>query len=408
MSVVREERGYLRHPGSLFVLFAAAHALVLLVLTLYLYSSDAREPAFQVEIFRAYAERIFSGETPYSGFPYEYPPLSLLVLLLPALVSTGAKAYATVFGIEMLLLDWLILYVLSRASRKAVVLYGVGFLLFWRLPFIRHDLAPVAAATAGAYLLLRGRGTWAAVLWGIGGALKLYPIVAAPALAFGSGFLEALKRYAVAAAVFVGGVLWGVLAFGPETLSFFTYHANRPAMIESLPANVLLLLPEAEVVRSYGSFNVVGPLGEHLVGLSGGIQIVAVAIALFVCYRGSRHAPSVGALRGAAAATFAVAVFGKVLSPHFLLWPLPLLALATGVGGLRHGRAVWALYLAAIGLTTAINEQYWAISESLPYFTAMLSARNGLLLPLFVLLLLRPHQTVEHEEKEAGGDQGVP
>ena len=402
-----KEHGY-RHPDYPFALFSLAHTLVLLAVTIYLYSSDAREPAFQVEIFRAYAERIFAGETPYSGFPYEYPPLSLLVLLLPGLVSTGAKAYATAFGIEMLLLDWTILYVLSRVSRRAMVLYGVGFLLFCRLPFIRHDLAPIAAATVGAYLLLRGRGAWAAVMWGVGGALKLYPMVAVPALAFGTGLLETSKRWAVAAVVFAGGVLWGVLAFGPETFSFLGYHADRPAMIESLPANVLLLLPEAEVVHSYGSFNAIGPLDERLVGSFGALQLLAVGVALFVHYRGSRSDPRTGALRAVAAATFAFAVFGKVLSPHFLLWPLPLLALVTGVGGLKYPRAVWALYFAAIVLTTAINEQYWAISENLPYFIAMLSARNGLLLPLFALLLLRPEETVKHQKEETTGDERVP
>ena len=403
---MREERGY-RHPDYLFAPIALAHALVLLAVTIYLYSSDARDPAFQVEIFRAYAQRIFAGETPYSGFPYEYPPLSLLVLLLPGLVSTGAKAYATAFGIEMLLLDWTILYVLSRVNRRAVILYGVGFLLFWRLPFIRHDLAPIAAATVGAYLLLRGRGAWAAAVWGIGGALKLYPIVAVPALAFGSSLRETSKRWAIATIVFAGGVLWGVLAFGPETLSFLGYHADRPAMIESLPANVLLLLPGAEVAHSYGSFNAIGPLGEVLVGSFGALQLLAVGVALIVHYRGSRSDPRTGALRAVAAATLAFAVFGKVLSPHFLLWPLPILALVTGVGGLKYPRAVWALYLTAIVLTTAINEQYWAISENLPYFTAMLSARNGLLLPLFALLLLRPEEAVEHEEEEAAGDERV-
>ena len=397
-----------RYPDPLFILFALTHALVLIAVTLYLYSSDAREPAFQVEIFRAYAQRIFAGETPYAGFSYEYPPLSLLVLLLPGLAGTGAKAYATAFGIEMLLLDWTILYVLSRVDRGAVVLYGVGFLLFWRLPFVRHDLAPVAAATVGAYLLLRGRGTWAAVMWGIGGALKLYPMVAVPVLAFGAGLAETLKRWAVAAVVFAGGVLWGVLAFGPETFSFLGYHADRPAMIESLPANFLLLLPGAEVTHSYGSFNVIGPLGEVLVGLSGALQLLAVGVALSACFRGSRRDPRTGALRAVAAATFAFAVFGKVLSPHFLLWPLPLLALVTGVGGLRYPRVVWSLYLAAIVLTTAINEQYWAISENLPYFTAMLSARNGLLLPLFALLLLRPEEPVQYEKEEATGDERVP
>lgn len=70
------------------------------------------------------------------------------------------------------------------------------------------------------------------------------------------------------------------------------------------------------------------------------------------------------------------------------------------MGGLRHGRVVWALYFVAILLTTAVNEQYWAISGNLPYFTAMLSARNALLLPLFVLLLLSPKETVEQEEKD--------
>ncbi len=405
---MRKERGYLRHPGFLSVLFAAAHALVLLVITLYLYSSDAHEPAFQVEIFRDYARQLFSGEIPYSGFPYEYPPLSLLVLLLPGLASTGGKAYATAFGLEMLLLDWTILYVLSRVGLRAVALYGVGFLLFWRLPFIRHDLGPVAAATLGAYLLLRGRGTWAAVLWGLGGALKLYPMVAVPALAFGTGLVEALKRWAVAAVVLVGGTLWGVLAFGPEATSFLGYHADRPAMIESFPANVLLLLPEAEVIHSYGSFNVVGPLAEELVCLFGVLQLLAIGAALLLSYQTSRPAPRTGALRAVAAATLAFAAFGKVLSPHFLLWPLPLLALVAGMGGLRHGRTTWALYFAAIVLTTAINEQYWAISENLQYFTAMLSVRNLLLLPLFVLLLLRPKQAVEHEQKNAEGDEGVP
>lgn len=373
---------------------------MLLALTVYLYSSDARDPAFQVEIFRVYAGRILSDEIPYSGFPYEYPPLSLLVLLIPGLVNTGAKAYATSFGIEMLLLDYVVLYVLSRASKRAVVLYGIGFLLFWRLPFIRHDLAPVAAATAGAYLLLRGRATWTAALWGLGGALKLYPMVAVPALAFGASLPLALKRCTVALVIFAGGMVPGVLALGPEAFSFLAYHANRPAMIESLPANILLLLPGAQVIRSYGSFNVVGPFGEVLVGLFSTMQILAVTVALLVCYRSSRRGSKAAALRGVAAATFAFAVFGKVLSPQFLLWPLPLLALVTGAGGLRHERATWILYLTAILLTTAINEQYRAISENLPYFTAMLSARNLLLLPLFVLLL-RPQETIEHKEKDA-------
>lgn len=365
-------------------------------------------PAFQVEIFRDYADRIFAGSVPYADFLYEYPPLSLFILLIPRLFTSDPTAYAVLFGAEMLVFDVLILVALSRIGAKPLILYGVGILLFWRLPYIRHDLVPVAAAAVGAVVLLRGRALWAAGLWGLGGAIKLYPMVAVPALASGAGLLQTAKRWGVAGLVFVAGILWGIIAFGPDALRFLNYHSDRPAMIESLPSNVLLLLPGAEVVHSFGSFNTVGPFGGFLVGFFETLQIAVTLLALAVIWlQGRRADPRMTAVRGAAAATFAFAVFGKVLSPHFLFWPLPLVALATAVGGLRLPRTTWALYFGAILITTAINEQYWAISENLAYFTAMLTARNLLLLPLFVLLLLPPREQEKDREHAPAGYQGV-
>lgn len=398
-------RPVLKESGSgrkfLLSLLAASHAAMFGIVVLLALRNG---PAFQVEIFREYADRIFAGQIPYVDFLYEYPPLSLFILVIPRLASDPV-AYAALFGFEMLLFDMIILFALSRIGAKPLLLYGVGLLLFWRLPYIRHDLAPVAAATAGAVLLLRGRALWASLLWGAGGAIKLYPMVAVPTLAFGATLRETIKRWTVAGAVFAAGILWGVLAFGPAALDFLTYHSDRPAMIESLPSNIQLLLPGAEVVNTYGSFNTVGPFGEPLVGFFEVFQLVATLLALGVVWwqRGGMD-PGAVAVRGAAAATFAFAVFGKVLSPHFLFWPLPLLALATAVGGTRFPRATWALYFAAILVTTAINEQYWAIDGNLPYFTAMLTVRNLLLLPLFALILLPPEKE-KHREHDAGGDQ---
>ena len=386
---------------TLFILSHAAMFGIVVVLAL------IDGPAFQVEIFRDYADRIFAGELPYADFLYEYPPLSLFILVLPRLFTSDPTAYAFLFGFEMLLFDIIILFVLSKIGVKSLVLYGVGLLLFWRLPYIRHDLAPVAVAAVGAVLLLRGRVLWASFLWGVGGAIKLYPMVAVPALASGANLWETIKRWAVACTVFVAGILWGVLAFGPKALEFLTYHSDRPAMIESLPSNILLLLPEARVVNTYGSFNTVGPLGGPLVGFFEVFQLVATLLALGVVrWQRGRMEPGPVAVRGAAAATFAFAVFGKVLSPHFLFWPLPLLALATAVGGMRFPRATWAIYFGTILATTAINEQYWTIDENLPYFTAMLTIRNLLLLPLFALILLPPKQG-ENREHATEGDQGV-
>lgn len=399
-----EKAGLTARKNLLLLLLVLGHTAVFCAVALL---AALNGPAFQVEIFRDYADRIFGGAVPYADFLYEYPPLSLFILLLPRLFTSDPVGYAVLFGAEMLVFDIIILFLLSRIGARPLLLYGVGILLFWRLPYIRHDLVPVAAATAGAVLLLRGRTLWAAVLWGVGGALKLYPMVAAPALAFGASLRQTLWRWPVTGTVFAAGILWGILAFGPEALRFLNYHSDRPAMIESLPSNVLLLLPGAEVVHSFGSFNTVGPLGEPLAGFFETFQIAATLLALAVVwYQGRGSDPRATAVRGAAAATFAFAVFGKVLSPHFLFWPLPLVALAAATGGLRFPRATWTLYFAAILLTTAINEQYWTIAENLPYFTTMLTARNLLLLPLFVLILLPPgEQEKDREHAPAGGQR---
>lgn len=387
------------HRKTLPILAAlvAAHALVLAVVVAL---AAANGPAFQVEIFRDYADKILAGQVPYADFPYEYPPLSLFILILPRLFTSDPTLYAALFGAEMLLFDIIILLALSRIGPRPMILYGVGLLLFWRLPYIRHDLVPVAAATVGALLLLRGRTLWAATLWGAGGAIKLYPMVAVPALAAGAGAWETAKRWGVAGFVFAAGILWGVLVFGPRSLQFLTYHSDRPAMIESLPANILLLLPGAEVINTFGSFNVVGPAGDALVGFFEGFQPVATLLALLVVWwqgRSLRAEPRAVALRGAAVATLAFAIFGKVLSPHFLFWPLPLLAISTALGGVRFPRVTWALYFAVLAITTAINEQYWAIDANLSYFTAMLTVRNLLLVPFFALTLLPP--TTRQDEK---------
>lgn len=392
--------------GRLLLLFAALHAAVwLFVVGL----AAANGPAFQVEIFRGYADRIAAGQTPYADFPYEYPPLSLVVAVLPRLLASEPTAYAALFGAGMLLLDILILWALSRIGRVPLVLYGVGMLLFWRLPFIRHDLFPVALATLGSLAVLRGRWLWGAVLWGAGGAVKLYPMVAVPALAAGASVRGIAKRWAVAGAVFVAGIGWGVVAFGREALMFFGYHSDRPAMIESLPANLLLFLPDARIVNTFGSFNVVGPADAWLVPFFEAFQLAATVFVLcLVWWQGrGRMEPRELAVRGAAAATLAFALFGKVLSPHFLFWPLPLLAIATATGGVRHPRTTWALFFLVIGLTTAVNEQYWAIGSNLAYFTALLTLRNLLLIPLFALVLLPPRKDKRHHPEDRRGAEGV-
>ncbi|MEW6638517.1 MAG: hypothetical protein AB1425_17085, partial [Actinomycetota bacterium] len=100
-----------RDIRRIFLALVAAHAAVFAAVVA---MAAENGPAFQVEIFRDYAEKIAAGEIPYAGFAYEYPPLSLPLLALPRLIASDPLLYAVLFGAEMLLFDIIILAALAR------------------------------------------------------------------------------------------------------------------------------------------------------------------------------------------------------------------------------------------------------------------------------------------------------
>ncbi|MGI8650427.1 MAG: glycosyltransferase 87 family protein [Rubrobacter sp.] len=389
------------NPSRTFYVLAALHAAVCAVVILLAYTNG---PAFQVEIFRDYADKLAAGLVPYTDFPHEYPPTSLIILILPRLFTSDPNLYASLFSLEILVCDLVVLYLLSRIGPKPLLLYGLGMLLFWRVPFIRHDLVPVMVATLGAFAVLRGRMILAAILWGFAGALKLYPVVAVPVLAFGASLKQTFVRWSVAGLIFVVGLFWGIVAFGPESLMFLTYHADRPAQVESISGNVQFFLPNPEVVNTYGSFNVTGPGGAMLVSMFTFVQLGLVLLGLAVAFWQSRGAGEmalrVAMVRGAMLATFAFSVFGKVLAWHYFFWPLPLMAMVHGLYGFRYPRLTWGLYFAAVAITTVINETYWTLERALPVFVGMLTVRDLLVIPVFFLMLLRSTASVKDPANE--------
>jgi hypothetical protein len=86
----------------------------------------------------------------------------------------------------------------------------------------------------------------------------------------------------------------------------------------------------------------------------------------------------------AAAVTVFVAL-GKVLSPQFLIWLVPLIALAAGGRGLAAAGA----FLFSLVLTQLwFPKRYWDLVDLEPYPTWLLVARNIALLLLAALLAI--------------------
>ncbi len=154
--------------------------------------------------------------------------------------------------------------------------------------------------------------------------------------------------------------------------------ASRPLQVESLGAALLTTFGHPAVVTSHGSQNVAGH--ARLATLFVLLQAAAL-VALWVAFaRGPATRERL--LRYAAAAACAFVVFGKVLSPQYLLWLIPLVPLVRG----RRGLAAVGLLSAACVLTQVwFPGRYWSYADG-GQLAGVVLARDVTLLAVLAVL----------------------
>jgi hypothetical protein len=227
---------------------------------------------------------------------------------------------------------------------------------------------------------------------GLAFAAKIYPGVLLPLM-----LAYAWKRFGRRAALLGAGAFAGVtlavvlpfLALSPDGLwDSVSGQASRPLQIESLGASVLLaghqLWGETVVVwPSSGSDNVWGPTPDAIARAQSVLQLL-VLIGLWIAFA---RGPATGGrlFRYSAAAVCAFIALGKVLSPQYLVWLLPLVPLVRG----RRGVAAGVLLLLAMALTQAwFPYRYLELAFELdPLASWLVLARDLTLLVLLVLLV---------------------
>ncbi|MEX0816333.1 MAG: glycosyltransferase family 87 protein [Gaiellales bacterium] len=344
-------------------------------------------------VYREYGEAVMDGEVPYRDFDVEYPPLALPVFVVPALAPE--EQYEPVFELLMwacavAMLAFVVLALRAAGAGPvrlvaAAAFVGLAPLALGSLVLSRYDLWP-AALTAGALAaFVSGRERLGYAGLGLGAAAKIYPLVLVPvALAWTlrrRGWREAALGLGITVGV-LGVVLLPIAVIAPEGLAdSLGRQLGRPLQIESLGAAVLLAAHQAgvydpTVVSSHGSQNLDGPLADALAAVQSVLQGLALLAVWLAARRGSL-------LAGAAAGVTAFVAFGKVLSPQFLVWLLPLVPLVAGAAGLTaSGLLVGAL------VTTQLwfPYRYWDVVALEPVGLLVL-VRDLLLAALFAVLL---------------------
>ncbi len=367
---------------------------------------DAWRRAFAAEENRNPDEigRLAPGRrlTPYRDFLVEYPPGFFLVALPLARLTADPYAYLILFGAWMALLLTAALLVGQRlvarlgAPVPAARLFGWAAAAALALGIVtthRYDAAVALPLAAAAWALAARRPILLGLAAGIAVAAKLVPVVALPLFVLHYArerrFRELAFASLVAALTVAAIALPAVRAAGDTLVEIARYHRDRPLQIESTWAALLGLLGGVQVTRTFGSTNVVGRGAGALLALSTGATAAALLATYAFAWRRLGRADEAERARTTAAGTVAtlaaLIVLGKVASPQYLVWLLPLgLALTLADGR----RLLLALLIVACALTQVIYPISYPSVEALARWACALVLARNLALAAWAVLLL--------------------
>ncbi len=385
------------------VLAAVALCLFLGAWALLHHGTLARAQITDTGVYARYGDNVAgAGEVPYRDFHLEYPPGALPVFILPALGHEGDRlAYDRWFDRLMALCGCLALAGVALVVRAlgagplrtagALLLVAMSPLLLGSVVLTRFDFWPASLAVLALAAILHERLVLAALALGAAIAAKLWPFALAPL------FVAHIwrTRGARAAALWAGALVavdaaiflpFAVLAPAGLRASFHAQIA-RPLQLESLGSAVLIALHHVaglhvHVASSFGSQNITGT-GAHAAEIVTSAAELTGLVAVWIFYaRSQASRERLVVLSGAAVAM--LLAFGKVFSPQFAIWLVPLVPLVRG----RRGAGAAALLVAVLVLTQLwFPRHYWALANGLaPRESWLLLARDLAVLGLAMLL----------------------
>jgi uncharacterized membrane protein len=245
----------------------------------------------------------------------EYPVLTGILMWAPSLVSDGPDTYLLASIVLLAPFGLATAWFLGRMTGRRALRWSASPILVL-YAFHNWDLAVVAASIAGIWCWWRGRPVAAAACFGIGGALKLYPLV----------FLAPLVLERIH-----GGDRRGAVRVGAAGVAT-TALLNLPILL--LDPSGWAVAYRFQGLRQPNDDSMWGVLAESFRLDQDTVtawSTVAVALVLLAVawqtVRRARHDGVYPFLPACAALLAGFLLVGKVHSPQFALWLLPFFVL---------------------------------------------------------------------------------
>ena len=394
-----------RHPWALWLL-ADLFFFAIFAFLAWRYFPSRAQTADQLDA----ALKMLHGQLPYINLPAEYPPLTYLFYLLPALFFRAPVSYFAAYVVEFMLFDMLAIWLIAKISARlgisvtrSLIIHAVLIVAVGPILVASYDVIPAVLTLVALYFFIKEKSNWAWAFAGLGFMTKIFPAVLVPVFVL---YLWRQKKYQqilLGAVIFIGIALalslpWLVLNAKAYSV-VATYELERPLHSESLYGSVLLVgkilgFVKVSGVYDYGSWNLTSLLADRLATLSSYITLTLLALAYFLYFRtlhrGKFEVNALSSLevlnltRYAAASVLVLIVFGKVLSIQYLVWLVPLLPLIKG----RWQLPVYAAFVVAGIFSQFIYPyNYNQFENYVPSLVVMMLARNLLLIACAIFLL---------------------
>ncbi|MFF4648957.1 glycosyltransferase 87 family protein [Streptomyces sp. NPDC001380] len=365
-------------------------------------------------IYHGWYEVLRTGTFPLDDVTWQYPPGAALVILAPGLLPWS---YLTSFMVLAGAFDALAMLLLVRAGVRGRRRYAGAWLWVVAVPLLgptvyaRYDIVVTAVAVAGLLAAAR-RPRLGGALLGLGGLLKVWPLLAV----LGTPRGRRTRRTWTAAAAAAAGLGFLLAAAMNGAFRFLAFQRDRGVEVESLgalPVHWARLAGrwQGEVALNYGSVEFLGPWVHTIGRISLGATALGFGWLLLWRLR-ARERRAATPYDAALAALLVFTVTSRVVSPQYLVWLIGLAAVCLTARGTTQ-RPVAVLILLASGLTVLeFPVMFGPVVTSSPSGVALLTARNLLLLAATVLSCARlwrstarrPRPEADTGEWEAGSE----
>ena len=311
-------------------------------------------------LYQQWANLIGGGSFPVGYERYQYPPGAGLIFTG---IDVAPGDFHRVFTLSVIAADVLIFALLLLRVRttgdswRGPWAWIIGGFLAGSLMYERFDLFPTLIAVAA--LLLLSRPFISGLLAGIGGIVKIWPIIT----------LFALRRQDLAAGIAgalvgVAGVLALAFLVAPHPLAFLTGQSERGLQIDSIPAVPMLLAAKLGVISApsidrYGSTELDAPFAGVLAWI--GILLAVVFVGSLLIKRLRGRLENIPGPDVAFAVLLLFIAFNRVLSPEYFVWIAGAAAVVLLDRRSRMLIPVVLVFLSMLPITQYLGPFYWAL-----------------------------------------------